>query len=230
MAIEVEIGRRFGCWIVIEKLNYAQKYTCRCDCGNESNIRVYDLLKNKTTMCKNCAASASKSPGRPVSTTTEYNTWVHINQRCHNPKNKDYKNYGGRGIQVYSLWRESYEAFVMHMGMKPTPQHSIERLDVNKGYEPGNVVWATIIEQARNKRSNVRVTIGEVTKTVIEWTEDEMCSVPPKTIYKRIERGWDPEEAVLVPVGSHKGTLKELKQEVMGPGEIDGQEKQGQGR
>lgn len=202
MAQEVQVGQRFGLWVVKAKLTYGQKYLCQCDCGAESNVRVYDLVKGKTTMCKSCASRAAKSPGDPVSTTTEYNTWVHINQRCHNPKNKDYHNYGGRGIHVYPLWRESYEAFLMYIGKKPTPKHSIERIDVNKGYEPGNVKWADNIEQARNKRSNVFVEIDGENKTVVEWSTDPRCKVPVKTIYKRIERGWDPVEAVLKPSGN----------------------------
>jgi len=148
-----------------------------------------------------------------------------MNQRCHNPKNKDYPNYGGRGIFVCDLWRESYEAFMMYIGKKPTPAHTIERLDVNVGYQPGNVTWATRDERARNKRNNVRVTINKVTKTVVEWTEDPLCGVPLKTIYKRIERGWDPREAVLSPVGLRQGQLGEiekLRNEVMGPGESNG--------
>lgn len=208
MAVELEIGQRFGLWVVKEQLTYAQKWLCQCDCGAKSNIRVYDLIKGKTTMCKSCSARATKSPGEPISGTTEYNTWVHINQRCHNPNNKDYPNYGGRGIQVYPLWRESYEAFLMHVGKKPEPGHSIERLDVNKGYEPGNVCWATREEQARNKRSSVRVTIGSETKTVVEWAEENGGIVPAKTIYKRISRGWNSEAAVLTPIGGKRPPVK----------------------
>jgi transcription elongation factor Elf1 len=203
MAKEVDIGRRFGRWVVLEKLDYKSKYKCKCDCGTTSNIRVYDLLKGKSIMCKNCSASSSRSNGQPISDTPEYNTWVHMNQRCHNPENKDYENYGGRGIHVCSLWRDSFESFLMCVGKKPAPDYSIERLDVNKGYEPGNVTWATKIEQARNKRSSVFVTIGDQTKTVVEWFENGTASVPLKTIYKRIERGWDPKDSVLLPlVGS----------------------------
>lgn len=208
MAVEVEIGRRFGRWVVVEKLSYKQKYLARCDCGEERNIRVYDLLQGKTTMCKGCATSAVKSPGKAISNTTEYNTWIHINQRCHNPNNKDYPNYGGRGIEVYPLWRESYEAFYMHMGPKPDKGYSIERLDVNKGYEPGNVVWATCTEQNRNKRTNVKVDLfgNGVLKTVAEWAEEPICTAPIKTVYKRIERGWDHSVAIVTPVG---GTQRE---------------------
>jgi len=205
MAVEVEIGRWFGRWMVLEKLDYKQKYVCQCSCGAISNIRVYDLLQNKTTMCKTCSSNAAKSPGQSISNTTEYNTWIHINQRCGNPQNKDYLNYGGRGIIVCDLWRTSYEAFLMCVGKKPTPEHSIERIDVNGNYEPGNVCWATVEQQARNKRSNVRVTIDGITKTVVEWSEQEDCTVPSKTIYKRLERGWDPVQAVLVPVGGRRG-------------------------
>lgn len=226
MATKVEIGRRFGRWVVVEELGYKAKYTCRCDCGVESNIRVYDLLKAKSIMCKACSASASKSPGQPVSNTTEYNTWIHINQRCHNPKNKDYANYGGRGIQVYPLWRESYEAFLMYIGKKPEPGHSIERIDVNAGYQPGNVCWATRDEQARNKRSNVFVEIDGERKTVVEWSEDGISSVPLKTIYKRIERGWDPREAVIAPVGSRKGQILEIEKMLNNPGDSDGRDKE----
>ncbi len=199
MAVELEIGQRFGRWVVHEKLSYKQKWRCLCDCGAESNIRVYDLTAGKTTMCKVCSANASKS-NKSISNTTEYNTWVHINQRCHNQNNKDYAGYGGRGIIVCDLWRTSYEAFLMCVGKKPTPEHSIERIDVNGNYEPGNVCWATVTEQARNKRSNVRVTIDDVTKTVVEWAEDDRCPVSAKAIYKRLERGWDPQDAVLKPL------------------------------
>ena len=221
MAIEVEIGRKFGRWIVVEKLSYKQKYLCRCACGHEQNIRVYDLLKGKTLMCRTCSAKASAS-GTAVSNTPEYNTWVHINQRCHNPKNKDFKNYGGRGIEVYSLWRESFEAFFMYIGAKPAPSYSIERLDVNKGYSPGNVTWATKVDQARNKRTNVRVDIDGEIKTVAAWAEDPLCSVPLKTVYKRIERGWDPVAAVLTPVGgkqSHVDEIERYRREILGRGE-----------
>ena len=196
MANKLNIGQRFGCWVVLKELGYQQKYLCRCDCGNENHVRLHDLAKGKTIMCRSCSAK-SKSNGVGVSTTTEYNTWVHINQRCHNPGNKDYPNYGGRGIEVYPLWRESYEAFFMHIGKKPTPEHTIERIDVNKGYEPGNVMWATRLEQARNKRNTIRIEIDGEEKTIAEWVEDPRCSVHAKTIYKRLEMGWEPSRAIL---------------------------------
>jgi hypothetical protein len=204
MAIEIQIGEVFGSWLVKEKLDYGQKYKCVCTacCQAVKNIRVYDLLKGKSRLCKKCSTQATRS-SHGMSDTPEYNTWVHLIQRCCNPKNKDYKHYGGRGITVCDIWRESFEAFYMCVGAKPSPDHSIERLDVNRGYEPGNVVWATRTEQNRNTRANVNISIDGVTKTTAEWSTDPRCSVSEFTLYKRITRGWlekhGPEHTVFSP-------------------------------
>lgn len=191
MAVEVQIGDIYGAWLVQKKLDYGQKYRCVCTaCGQTvKNIRVYDLIKAKSRMCKRCSVQASKS-SHGMSDTPEYNTWVHMIQRCHNPSNKDYKHYGERGIQVCDIWRESFEAFYMCVGAKPTPEHTIERLEYNKNYEPGNVTWATRTTQNRNKRDNINLTIDGITQTVSMWATDPRCTVTAFTIYKRLSRGW----------------------------------------
>jgi len=120
-------------------------------------------------------------------------------QRCHNSNNKDYKNYGGRGIYVCDLWRGSFEAFLFMVGKRPNLTDTIERIDTNRGYEPGNVRWASRAEQNVNTRSNVKLTIDNETKTVSEWSRDSRCSVSMFTIYKRLNRGWDSEKAVFTP-------------------------------
>lgn len=150
-------------------------------------------------MCRRCSVGLSKtthgaSPYGQAS--PEYTTWVHMIQRCHNPKNKDYKNYGARGIAVCDMWRDSFEAFLLMVGKRPFPEATIERLDYNKGYEPGNVKWASRAEQNLNTRSNVRLTIDGETKTVSEWSRDPRCAVSMFTIYKRLDRGWDHKDAV----------------------------------
>lgn len=198
MAQDVEVGTVFGAWTVLELID-GRKCRCRCLCGFEKELKNYDLQNAKTTMCRSCAVSvAHRSHG--ASDSDVYNIWVHINQRCYNPKNKDYPAYGGRGIDVCPLWRKSYEAFSLMMGPRP-PDYTIERIDYNKGYSPENCKWLSRAEQTRNKRDNVNVEIDGVTKTVSEWCEEgEKTQASAFTVYKRISRGWDPKEALTAPV------------------------------
>lgn len=197
------IGRKFGAWTVTGPSSSSEKVLCKCDCGRtERAVRIYDLTHSKSLMCKRCSVSISKtthgaSPYGKVS--PEYNTWMHMIQRCHNSNNKDYKNYGGRGIFVCDMWKDSFEAFLLMVGKRPTLKHTIERIDTNKGYEPGNVRWATRAEQNVNTRSNVKLTIDGETKTVSEWSRDPRCVVSMFTVYKRLDRGWDAAKALFTP-------------------------------
>lgn len=205
---EVELGRKYGAWTVLAEGKTPGKALVVCDCGRtEREIRKYDLVNAKSLMCRSCSISLSKTSHGAApygKASPEYTTWVHMIQRCHNPNNKDYKNYGGRGIEVCELWRESFEAFLLMVGERPTLKHTIERIDTNKSYEPGNVKWATRFEQNQNQRSNVNLTIDGETKTVSEWSRDPRCTVSMFTIYKRLDRDWSHEDAVLKPSKSKK--------------------------
>jgi hypothetical protein len=97
------------------------------------------------------------------------------------------------------MWRNSFEAFFVCLGAKPSDEYTIERIDTNKSYEPGNVKWATRQEQVLNQRSNVRLTIEGETKVVSQWAADPRCPVSQFTIYKRLKRGWDAKRAVFTP-------------------------------
>ena len=200
---DVEVGQKFGAWTIHKKCADTSRVVVRCDCGRtERSVRLYDLRNGKSLMCRRCSVSASKTShgASPYGNTSpEYNTWVHMIQRCHNPNNKDYKNYGGRGIEVCEMWRESFEAFLLMVGKRPTLTHTIERIDSNGNYEPGNVKWATRAEQNRNTRSNVRLTIDGVTQVVSEWSRHKDCTVSEFTIYKRLAREWDAKRAVFEP-------------------------------
>jgi hypothetical protein len=112
-------------------------------------------------------------------------------RRCFNPNNADFKCYGGRGITVCERWKK-YENFLADMGEAPAGL-SIDRIDNDKGYYPGNCRWATTAEQNGNKRSTVRITANGKTKTRMEWAR--AIGVHPATIRYRVKRGWDPVRA-----------------------------------
>ena len=103
--------------------------------------------------------------------TPTYRAWQDMIQRCYNPRRTRYPMYGGRGITVCQRWRESFEAFLKDMGTSPSPRHSIDRIDNNGNYEPGNLRWATAKEQSRNQRRNRVLTYQGETLCIAEWAE-----------------------------------------------------------
>lgn len=90
-----------------------------------------------------------------MSRTPEYRAWLNLIQRCENPREKDFHHYGGRGISVWPEWRASFAVFFTAVGRRPSPRHSLDRIDNDRGYEPGNVRWATQSEQMRNTSRTV---------------------------------------------------------------------------
>ena len=129
-----------------------------------------------------------------VCRSVEYSTWARIVARCENPKNPAFNDYGGRGIRVCARWRASFSAFLADMGYRPDKGYSIERLNVNGHYEPGNCTWATAKQQARNRRSSRFVSLDGETLSVAEWSERTgICS---STIIRRLNEGWPPERAL----------------------------------
>ena len=117
-----------------------------------------------------------------------------MKQRCHNPKNHSYKNYGGRGIGLCDRWLRSVAAFLEDMGPRPSPHHTVERLDNDGPYAPDNCVWAIRQVQNRNQRKTVRLTIHGRTASVPDWAD--ISGIPAHAIRARLSRGWEPEVAV----------------------------------
>lgn len=131
---------------------------------------------------------------------SEYRTWYGMWHRCSNPSNPGWKHYGGRGIRVCGRWKK-FETFLSDMGPKPTPKHSIDRIDNNGNYEPSNCRWATSIEQGRNRSNNLLLTYNGQTKTVMEWAESTGMGV--QLIKERINRGWPIDAIFTYPKGKH---------------------------
>ena len=133
--------------------------------------------------------------------TREYGVWATMIQRCENSGYRKYPSYGGRGISVCDCWRKSFAAFYADMGPRPSSQHSIDRINNDGNYEPGNCRWATRTDQCRNRRSSCFLTIGEETKTLAEWSDISGLSVA--TIWHRIHKcGWSHLQATTLPLFS----------------------------
>jgi len=128
---------------------------------------------------------------------SEYAIWMSVRQRCNNSNSPAYKYYGGRGISVCSTWDSSFIAFLNDMGRKPTPEHSLDRVDNDGDYNPKNCRWATRAEQARNRRVNHKITAHGRTRCVVDWAKD--LDVSPSLIVRRLKRGWPSDRAVSEP-------------------------------
>lgn len=132
-----------------------------------------------------------------LSYTPEYRAWQTMRHRCTQPTSPAYENYGGRGITICPEWLEDPAAFIAHIGPRPTPKHELDRIQNDKGYEPGNVRWATRKVNDRNRRSNRHLTLRGETKTLAEWSE--ITGIRWDTIRYRIRDGWSVENALTVP-------------------------------
>ena len=127
----------------------------------------------------------------------EYMAWAQMKLRCLNPKSPKYPRYGGRGISVCSAWLE-FDAFIADMGARPSPDHSIDRIDNDGDYEPSNCRWATRTQQQRNREANRRLTHDGETATLAEWAE--RLGISTATLYSRVGRlGWSVEKALTTP-------------------------------
>lgn len=127
----------------------------------------------------------------------EYQVFLGMIKRCENPNSTSYGNYGGRGIGISAEWRHNFAAFIAHVGRRPSSQHSIERIDNNLGYQPGNVKWALVDEQRRNTRRNRVLELDGRKMLATDWANE--LSLSTSLISNRLKRGASNALAPIVP-------------------------------
>ena len=205
------IGKKFGKLTVLG-LDHIEKYTypngktvnieylkCKCDCGNFYSVRKYKLLSGHTRSCgclrKEVVKNKKPATIHGLHKTRIYQTWHHMKQRCYDKGLSSYKDYGGRGITIYSEWQDNFMAFydwAMNNGY--SDELSIDRIDNNKGYFPENCRWITMKEQQRNTRNNRLITYNNETHCLAEWAE--ILNIKKGTLLTRLNKlKWTVERA-----------------------------------
>lgn len=178
-----------GCWT----------WLCSCECGSTAIATGSNLRRG---VVKSCGCINKTRIGDSVRThgmngtriCRIYNAMI---ARCHHPHAWAYENYGGRGIKVCDRWLKSIRFFVEDMGPIPSEMHSIDRIDCNGHYEPGNCRWATMKEQNRNRRSNKIIEWNGQSKCLTEWSE--VIGLKFTTLNRRLNAGWSVQKAFTTP-------------------------------
>lgn len=200
---QVNPGDSFGQWTVLEfsyRGNDYRKYfwRCQCACGTVKDVNHSRLIAGRSTRCGRCANRRENNPNyfHGESNNRIYGVWRDMRSRCQVSTHAAYRHYGGRGIRVCERWQD-FSLFFEDMGNPPDGKYSIERNDVNGNYEPSNCRWATMNEQARNRRNNRMLTHDGETMCVTDWAN--RIGMSCNAIRCRLKRGWSVEDALTTP-------------------------------
>lgn len=172
--------------------NGTERVTCKCDCGTVKVICKANL--SAIASCGCYRKQFMKTHGQYKS--VEYRTYKHMVERCTNESCKMYPHYGGRGISVCERWM-TFENFLADMGVRPSPKHSLDRINNDGNYEPGNCRWATGSQQMRNTRRTRMITHNGETLPLKDWSI--RLGLGESTIQSRLDvYGWTVEQALTI--------------------------------
>lgn len=195
---------RFGRLVLLEYKESDSRgqalWHARCDCGSHTVVAGRRAKSGHVTSCgcahkEACAAALRRTATKHgLRHTPEWLAWKNMRDRCYNPKHASYHRYGGRGITVCDRWRHDVTAFVADVGLRPSPEHSLERIDNDGPYSPENCRWATRGEQASNRRTNRMLVWGGQSRTMSSLAREFGLSV--QLLYTRLKSGWPLEDAL----------------------------------
>lgn len=193
-------GLRFGRLQIVAcaepSLRRQQRVLCQCDCGTRPTVHVDNLKRGLTKSCGCLRQELGRSRIRHGSArrgcvTSEHRAWQEMHARCTNANLRNFHRYGGRGISVCEHWAV-FENFLSDMGHRP-PRTSLDRIDNDGNYEPGNCRWADAKTQARNTRSNRIIEWHGISKPISAWAEE--LGIHRGTLTMRLRNGWSVERA-----------------------------------
>ncbi len=182
---------------IVERDSHPRLYwLCRCVCGNFIKVAGDSLTTGNTSSCGclRVEMTSERFTTHNMSYSPEYKSFAQAKSRCQNPNDGSYFRYGDRGIKFRF---ESFDEFLTEVGRRPTPKHTIDRIDNDGHYEKGNVEWATRKEQARHRRTSHSITFNGETHVLAYWAEK--LNIRQSAIIKRLKMGWTLEAALTTP-------------------------------
>lgn len=195
-------GQRFGRWTVLAFeacVKGHAMFTCKCDCGTQMTVCGSRLRRGNSKSC-GCARNeqfGKRSTIHGHSNSPTYITWSSMISRCHQKNHDAYERYGAKGIRVCAEWRE-FKNFLADMGERPSARHTIDRIDNTKGYSKDNCRWADMLDQQRNKSSNVIIEFNGIKGCISEVCEK--FGISANIYHTRKRKGWTLEEIFTTPV------------------------------
>jgi hypothetical protein len=211
-------GQRFGRLVVLGWAGHSKPnaaWVCRCDCGGEKLALSHNLKSLRTRSCgclnlENLSNSGSADfCARDTKMHPEHKVWGQMIRRCHNPTERRFADYGGRGISVCDRWRygengtHGFMCFMTDMGSRPSPKHTIDRVNNNLGYSPDNCEWRTRTEQVRNRRNTIMIVYQDREMSLAEACE--IAGVPLRVASSRLRNGMAADLVLSQPIKKQRG-------------------------